>query len=248
MPPGRLRAAGRGSGRRGEGGKVFGLEWLAANKEALIASVLLWFATNKDAVLAIAALASPLIAVAGAVWASIMAYRAAVTGPRTQLQIASDQFALTSRQIALQERSVALTEAQMSANLLGVADQKWIDSFSEALAELDGVTNDHWLLRMTLAEAAPAKGEVTADYLAKMERENELARRRAPLIAKIRLLVGLGTEGRRLEILLREWDVPDIDEEEFAGRGEKVFVLAAQIIEQKRTGIAARIAGVAPKS
>src|SRR5690348_2177972 len=98
-----------------------------------------WSAIHKDGLVAIAALVSPVVAVIGTVLAAFVSYRAVTTGPRIQREIASEQFALTSRQVAVQEPTVALTEAQMSANLLGAADQKWIEDVREIIVELHGI-------------------------------------------------------------------------------------------------------------
>ena len=132
-------------------------------------ALLAWFAANKDALVAIAALLSPLIAVTGTVIASIVSYRAVVTGPRLQREISREQFGLTSRQLDLQERTAV-------ANLLGAADQKWIEDFREVLAELHGL--------ITEAGSIQRAQKVLQDPAYKDERENELLGLIPRLVAK----------------------------------------------------------------
>ena len=93
-----------------------------------------WLKDNKDGVLALAALISP----ATAMIAAFVSYRAVVTGPRIQREIAQRQFDLNNRQIKLQEETLALATRQLRANLLGSSDQKWIEAFRDTLAELMG--------------------------------------------------------------------------------------------------------------
>jgi hypothetical protein len=79
--------------------------------------MLKWLSINKDAMIALAALVSPLIAILGGLVSSVVSYRAVVTGPRIQREIADRQFRLTS--------------SQMTASLFGAADHKWIDDFGK---------------------------------------------------------------------------------------------------------------------
>jgi hypothetical protein len=85
-------------------------------------------------VIALAALISP----ATALVAAFVSYRAVITGPRIQREIAERQSALNNRQIELQQGSLALATSQLRANLLGSYDQKWIEGFRDTLAEFMG--------------------------------------------------------------------------------------------------------------
>ena len=96
-----------------------------------------WFAANKDALIAVAALVSPVVAVVGGLISALVSYRAVVTGPRIQREIAREQFNLTTRQLELQERSIALAGAQVSANIVGASDQKWVEAIREVVAEIE---------------------------------------------------------------------------------------------------------------
>lgn len=187
-------------------------------------ALLAWFAANKDALVAIAALLSPLIAVTGTVIASIVSYRAVVTGPRLQREISREQFGLTSRQLDLQERTAV-------ANLLGAADQKWIEDFREVLAELHGL--------ITEAGSIQRAQKVLQDPAYKDERENELLGLIPRLVAKISLMVG--PPGELLQ-LINDWF--STAGNEGGESGSKAFACASWIIAQKQAGIAARITAI----
>jgi hypothetical protein len=193
-------------------------------------SLLSWFATNKDAVIAMGALVSPVTAMV----AAMVSYRAVVTGPRIQREIARSQFELTGKQLALQERAVALTEAQMSATLLGAAEQKWIEDLRGTIAELEGLITERGLIWDTQKQSS--------DPLFLINRAIEIGNRLDPLLAKIRLMVGPADDGE-LTRSIRKW----ITEQDSVARGVwdlQVFDLAWQIIEQKQAGITARLAAV----
>jgi hypothetical protein len=192
-------------------------------------SLLSWFATNKDAVIAMGALVSPVTAVV----AAMVSYRAVVTGPRIQREIARSQFELAGKQLALQERTVALTEAQMSATLLGAAEQKWIEDLRETIAELEGLITEHGLIRDTQNQSS--------ERLFRIDRAIEIGFRVDLLIAKVHLMVG--PAGGELTRLIRTWNTAQ-DLEARIVLVFQVFDLAWQIIEQKQAGITARLAAV----
>jgi hypothetical protein len=198
-----------------------------------MADLLSWLADNKDALIAIAALVSPVTAVP----ATFVSYRAVVTGPKTQLKIAGDQFAISSKQLALQERTVALTEAQMSASLLGAADQKSIEDLRETVAELEGLISERGVL-MDVQNHPEVQNLPPDELVQRLDRITELGNRIDPLIAKIRLMVG--PAGGELTRSARDW--ANAREAELrVGWGFKVFDLTWQIIEQKQEGITARL-------
>ncbi len=183
-----------------------------------------WFKTNQTAVLAIAALLSPVIAVAGTVVAAFVSYRAVVTGPGTQLKIARKQFELTKEQLALQERTAA-------ANLLGAVDQKWIEDFRGAFVELYGSWHElSRRVKETLAKREDLEqfGYELRDFTA---------------IGKILLLVGDNPADAHLIKLLETWHaaIGSPDEMKFS---DEAAAQALRIIEQRQAGIAARIAAV----
>jgi hypothetical protein len=191
--------------------------------------LLSWFAINKDAVIAMGALVSPVTAVV----AAMVSYRAVVTGPRIQREIARSQFELTGMQLALQERAVALTEAQMSATLLGAAEQKWIEDLRETIAELEGLITERGLIYDTQNQSSDPSFQI--------DRALEIGNRLDPLVAKIRLMVG--PAGGELTRSIRPW----ITAQDLEARNVwafQVFDLAWQIIEQKQAGITARLATV----
>src|SRR5262249_20693845 len=139
---------------------------------------------------AVAALVSPVIAVIGTVVAAFVSYRAVTTGPRIQREIAREQFALTSRQLALQERTAV-------ANLLGAADQRWIEDFRETVAELVGLVIQLMAILLTQKHDVPHF---------EVEKVREHGARLDPLIAKIGLMVG--AEGQELVSLIEAWQHP----------------------------------------
>jgi hypothetical protein len=188
-----------------------------------------WFATNKEAMIAIAALISPIVAVAGTVLASIVSYRAVVTGPRVQREISREQFELTSRQLDLQERA-------MAANLLGTADQKWIEDFRVAIAELEGWVTEQGLIVDTQKKTGNPNYDI--------DRLLEITRQVEPVIAKVRLMVGQTSPNMPLVAVVRQWLVAG-DMTKRVALGAEVFAAAHQIIERKYAGIAARVAAVA---
>lgn len=205
-----------------------------AGAVSVLSSLLSWFADNKDALIAIAALVSPVTAVL----ATFVSYRAVVTGPRIQRGIARDQFVLTSKQLALQERTVALAEAQMSANLLGAADQKSIEDLRETITALEGLITERGLLM----EVNPHVQNLTADQsVQRLDRAMELGNRIDPLIAKIRLMVG--PAGGELTRSVWQWANAREGDKRVAW-GNKVFDLAWEIIELKQEGITARLVAV----
>lgn len=175
-------------------------DWLAANKEIIVSYidvVLDWCAAHRDALIAVAALVSPLVAVGGTLISAVVSYRAVVTGPRIQREIAQQQFRLTNRQLDLQERTIALTEAQISANLVGIADQKWIEGFRDAIAQLDALINECGIL-LRVQHSGKAS-------LPQQERLLELGNLAQALISKIVLMVGRLLPELRFVGKLRAW-------------------------------------------
>ncbi len=63
---------------------------------AVLGCMLKWLSINKDAMIALVVLVSPLIAILGGLVSSVVSYRAVVTDPRIQREIADRQFRLTS--------------------------------------------------------------------------------------------------------------------------------------------------------
>jgi hypothetical protein len=90
--------------------------------------MLKWLSINKVAMIALAALVSPLIAILGGLVSSVVSYRAVVTGPRIQREIA--------------DRQIRLTSSQMTASLFGAAVHKWIDDFRETFSLLLSLINE----------------------------------------------------------------------------------------------------------
>lgn len=180
-----------------------------------------WFRANKDILPVLAAVISSLVAVV-----------AVFVGPIVQLIIAHRQFTLTSRQLKLQQKSIALTSAQISANLLGVADQKWIEGFREAVAELDALVNEQGIL-LKVERAGDASQT-------QKERLLELRNLAHALISKIALMVGRALPELRFTAKLRAW----LAEEDMSARADlanEVFDLAWTMIEKRNARIAAAL-------
>jgi hypothetical protein len=195
----------------------------------MIDEVFGWLRDNKDGVLALAALISP----ATALVATFVSYRAVITGPRIQREIADRQSAFNNRQIELQQGSLALATRQLRANLLGSYDQKWIEGFTDALAELTGLVTE-MLPIMQTREQHPE-----ADF--RPDRVLEILARASLLINKIRLFLGSSdTRALAFSVDLRNWlSVHDLTES--AAMGEKVFATAVALIEEREKRIASHI-------
>lgn len=195
----------------------------------MINTVFGWLRDNKDGVLALAALISP----ATALVAAFVSYRAVITGPRIQHEIAKRQSVSNNRQIELQQESLALATRQLRANLLGSYDQKWIEGFRDALAELTGLVGE----RVPIIQARKENPEVGF----RSDRLLEIGDRAVLLINKIRLLLG-SSDTRAATFIreLRKWlFVADLTES--ADIGEKIFVTAVALIEEREKQIASHI-------
>ena len=123
-----------------------------------------------------------------------MSYRAVITGPRIQREIAKRQSALSNRQVELQEGSLALATRELRANLLGSYDQEWIDGFRDAPAELMGLVGE----RLPIIQARVQNPETGF----RSDRLFEIVNRAGLLINKIRLL--LGSSDTRVPAFIRE--------------------------------------------
>ena len=188
-----------------------------------------WLKDNKDGVLALAALISP----ATAMIAAFVSYRAVVTGPRIQREIAQRQFDLNNRQIKLQEETLALATRQLRANLLGSSDQKWIETFRDTLAELMGLVRE----KLPIMEARKQNPEV--GFMS--DRLLELMARAGLLINKIRLLLGSSDlRSHAFTLELQKWLVVN-DLDESAVVGEKIIATAVAIIKEREERIASHI-------
>jgi hypothetical protein len=193
----------------------------------MIDAVFGWLKDNKDGVLALAALLSP----ATALVAVFVSYRAVIIGPRIQREIAQQQSALNNRQIELQQGSLALATRQLRANVLGSYDQKWIDGFRDALAELMGL----------VAEKLPISiGQTrTADY--KADRLLEIFSRARLLINRIRLSFE-SSDTRMPAFIIELLDLlNENDLTESANMAEKISATAVAFIEEREKRIASHI-------
>ena len=193
-----------------------------------------WINANKDALVAIGGLMSPAVAVV----ASLVSYRAVVTGPRIQRKIARDQAELTGKQLALQERTVALAESQMSATLLGAADQKWIEEFRGAVAELAATANE----RGQILDLQRQQPDIGAD---RVRRAIELGYRFGFLRGQISLLVGHAEREQFAPLFGNLFNAEGTQNR--TQLSLQMFDLASQIIEQRQTGIAARVVAASEK-
>ena len=176
-----------------------------------------WFKDNKDVLVAMGGLITPAVAFV----AALVSYRAVVTGPRIQLEIAS-------RQLALQEKIA-------SANLLGAVDQKWIEDFRETFIELHGSWQQLATIKEVQQEPRNAGFQV--------EKTVELQRRNFGLMCKILLLVEDGQAGAHLMKLLNTYHA-DLGTPGDIKASAEASAQALRIIQQKQEGIAARIAAV----
>jgi hypothetical protein len=190
--------------------------------------LLSWFATNKDALIAIAALVSPVVAVIGTLVAAFVSYRAIITGPRIQREISREQFVVTNRQLALQERTGV-------ANLLGAADQKWIEDFRETVAEQIGLVMERGIMSNVSLGGDASRRMV------------EVAARFSLLRAKMYLLAP-DFELFRVIGEFFEASAKEPGNQKQAEMIGQVFQIVSRIIEQKQAVIAARITALPEKS
>lgn len=194
----------------------------------MIDAVFEWLRDNKDGALALAALISP----ATALVAAGVSYRAVITGPRIQREIAERQSALTSRQIELQERTLALATRQLRANLLGSSAQKSIEAFRDALAEFIGVVGEK--LPIMAARIEHPESGFRTDRLLELMARGEL------LINQIRLLLGSWDAQGAFTLELRKWLVVN-DLGESAAMAEQIVATAIAIIKEREERIASDI-------
>jgi hypothetical protein len=136
--------------------------------------VMSWFRDNKDALIAVAALVAPLLAVIGTIISAIVSYRAVVTGPRIQREIARD--------------TIRMTQAQITSGLYGAADHQWIVDFRAAIAQVISVSAEHFL--------------VPDDKRA--QRMPELGRELEMLAIRIQLMVSPPEDGEEFRELIRK--------------------------------------------
>jgi hypothetical protein len=187
-----------------------------------------WLKENKDAMLALAGLISPFTALL----AAFVSYRAVVTGPRIQREIAQEQYRLTDRQIAVQEATVALSDRKMRADLLGSYDQNWIDTFRATLAELVQLIME----RMPIIDI---RKNNNPEY--QSERLIEIGNGMALLIVKLRLLLGSSNPDHLSYITeIRNWADPKQDLDEWRALGHEIITRGNAIIAKREEQIASR--------
>ena len=187
-----------------------------------------WLKENKDAMLALAGLISPFTALL----AAFVSYRAVVTGPRIQREIAQEQYRLTNRQIAIQEATVALSDRKMRADLLGSYDQKWIDTFRATLAELIPLVME----RMPIIDIRKNKNP---EY--QSERLIEIGNRIALLLVKLRLILGSSNPNHLRYITdIRKWANPEQGLAEWRALGYELITRGNAIIAEREEQIASR--------
>ena len=90
---------------------------------------LTWSIENKEGLVVVIAIISPFSAAITAILAALISYRANITGPRTQREIAKQNFEISKEQLRFQRQ-------QAEATLYGAYNQRWVDKFSEKAAEL----------------------------------------------------------------------------------------------------------------
>jgi hypothetical protein len=184
--------------------------------------VLQWGANNKDALLAYAAFLAPVTSII----VGLVSYRAVVTGPRTQLQIAKEQSKLTERQLALQEKQFQTTLHQLQYTVFGATEQKWIDDFRDTLGQMFAISDPTatlYLLINKFPNAAKEMGELT-------HFRNEARN----LIFKMWL--HLGDEDEQFINKLHEWFLPDekFDLEVWTSRQREIFDAAQKIVSKRK--------------
>jgi hypothetical protein len=172
-------------------------------------AILGWLKDNKEAVIPLAALLAAMLSPAIAL---VVSYRAV----GIQRETGANTLAFATR--------------QLRANLLGSYDQKWVDAFRDALAELMGLVRE----RLPIMEARTQHPE--AGF--RSDRLLELMGRAVLLINKIRLL--LGSSDARADAFaseLQKWLLVN-DLQESADIGEKIVRTAVAIIEEREKRIA----------
>jgi len=195
-----------------------------------------WFTANKDALIAVAALVSPVVAVVIGLISAVVSYRAVVTGPRIQREISQESLKIAARQVALQEQS-------LSANLIGIADQKWADGFADMAAEFASLMNE----RASLEAVRRQHQVLTADQ---NRRLTEVSRQLLFLNARIGLWVSEEDDpGMEFLKILGNWKSESGGSSEYLEAQVGFIHGARAVIGRRRTRalsrISARTAGAA---
>jgi hypothetical protein len=171
-----------------------------------------WFAANKDALIAVAALVSPVVAVIGGLISAAVSYRAVVTGPRIQQDISKE--------------TLRTAQAQITANLYGAADHKWISDFSDVVAEAVAQGSTRFSIAR-IQDVAPEKVE-PFDVNQRLNISQQLE----VLSTKVRLMVADKKAADELATLIIEMGFTN-KLARCAELSEKIFDLSRQIIGER---------------
>jgi hypothetical protein len=159
---------------------------------------------------------------------SVAALAAVVVAPSIQLWIAHKQF-------ALQKQSNDLTAAQISANIIGVADQKWGDMLRETIAEIEALIVE----RGVIQTARKSSGDLHFE----LQREFDIGNRLPLLYARVALLVGSSPEAQRYSFQVVEWAQEEVSVTR-AQRRVDVFRQTSDLIERRNSRFGAQIDSV----
>lgn len=119
------------------------------------------------------------------------------------------------------------------ANLLGAADQKWIEDFRGVIAELEGLVSERGNIQDTQKQSGNTSYEIG--------RAMELGHRFDPLVAKIHLLIS--PADRELTLLIRR-SFAASEAQSRVDLGYQMFGWARRIIEQKVGGHRSSVAAI----
>jgi hypothetical protein len=185
-----------------------------------------WFRDNKDALLAIAVLASPIVAMFGTLLAALLSFRAVTAAPRVQREIAQETAKMTQE---IARNTLQMTQAQITASLFGAADHQWITDFRVAIAEVLALGMERRSDR-TMATLSP-------------ERTSTHTHRYATALMQIRLMAWDDAAGTELQNLIAAYIgtatiKPDASPKEISAAADALIAKAAEVIRRREARLA----------
>jgi hypothetical protein len=194
-----------------------------------------WLASHKDGVISLAALISPLMALV----AAMVSFRAVVTGPKIQLQIAQQQFNLNERQLTIQSKAVELQGKQISANLMGAYDQKWISEFRDTMAEAIATLGQFRLQKGVQRQMEMSGQEFNMDAYIGVQTKSDILIQRVKFLLEDDYTIHSDLFMKLMELSLV--DRPDVN---YSAKESEIHTMAIAIIRERRNRIAAYMSPV----
>src|SRR3954464_8686574 len=189
-----------------------------------------WLTTHKDALLALGAFLAPLTSII----AAAVSYRAVVTGPRIQLQIAKQQNDLANRQHELNERQFELSFRQARSPIVSAMEERWITEFQITLSDLFSGAAKLQNIRQ-LWETHPD---------IRMDEAVQLQEQLSALIAKLRISMDSeSSHATAFMLFLRRWSFAQdkLDVNGWVSQEWEVYDLTQTIIGERRARITAEL-------